>query len=525
LNRRIGDGLAVLEARRAELESLDPTEDGAATLLGYFAQWVDIGFADHGLLDRLLAGFDASRRPRLRLNDYVHLRMALGLAAMREEEFEQAIPHFEFVRSVEGEFPDRELLAIANFWTGRSLRHQGRYDDALDYTVRAGRLAREIGCECVAAVVGVLESWLVFQKGRMKEALEILGRAEMVLSQTDDAVSQGNIQSAYGRIARRQGNYDRALGHFEKAICDYRRQDSSHPNLARTLSNLAFVKRLIAAGLAKTVDREAARRKRAGARGGVLPATAQARMRMEKLRAEAMADLNEASRIFSESGQHHGLGGVHVHCGFLLLDAGDLDLAGVEAEAGYRLGQEKSDYTLMARARLLGCRIENARYDEQIESASPPALHAQRAGELAHDAVDLALRTQNTRLLARAYVWQGITLANDFFDDVEAARRCCDSAGALVRPEGEDNLWEDFQELRARVLKKSRIETTLQEWSEGLVGGKTFQQISDDFAAILIPKVWEREGRRVSRVAARLSISPKKVRRILQLKGLLAKNT
>jgi len=446
------------------------------------------------------------------------------LEAMRTEEFDTAIPHFEFVRSLEGEFADQELLAIANFWTGRCLRHQGRYDDALEYTTRAGRLAREIGYECVAAVIGVLESWLVFQKGHLQEATEILTRAEAVLSQTDDAISRGNIQSAYGRIARRQGNYERAIGHFEKAICDYRRQDSSHRHLARSLSNLAFVKRLIAVRLERTVDRDAARRKRSGTRAAASPATAQARVRIEKLRAEAMADLNEAYRIFADSDHHHGLGGVHVHRGFLMMDAGDLDQAASEAEEAYRLGADKSDYTLMARARLLECQIENARYDEQIESVSPPAYHAQRAGELARDAVELAKRTQNARLLARAYVWQGITLANDFFDDAEAARRCCDSAGALVRPEGEDNLWEDFQELRARVLKMSRIETTLQEWSEGLVGGKTFQQISEDFAAIIIPKVWEREGRRVSRVASRLSISPKKVRRILQLQGLLNRN-
>jgi hypothetical protein len=36
---------------------------------------------------------------------------------------------------------------------------------------------------------------------------------------------------------------------------------------------------------------------------------------------------------------------------------------------------------------------------------------------------------------------------------------------------------------------------------------------------MVIPKVWEREGRKVSRVAEKLSISPKKVRRILHSIG------
>jgi DNA-binding NtrC family response regulator len=61
----------------------------------------------------------------------------------------------------------------------------------------------------------------------------------------------------------------------------------------------------------------------------------------------------------------------------------------------------------------------------------------------------------------------------------------------------------------------------LRAWSQGVVGEKTFRQISDEFAEIIIPKVWEAEDRKIARVASRLSISPKKVRRILQKVGLL----
>jgi hypothetical protein len=53
------------------------------------------------------------------------------------------------------------------------------------------------------------------------------------------------------------------------------------------------------------------------------------------------------------------------------------------------------------------------------------------------------------------------------------------------------------------------------------VGEKTFKQISEEFAEIIIPKVWANEGRKVARVAAKLSISPKKVRRALIRAGLL----
>ena len=41
---------------------------------------------------------------------------------------------------------------------------------------------------------------------------------------------------------------------------------------------------------------------------------------------------------------------------------------------------------------------------------------------------------------------------------------------------------------------------------EGILGEKTFQQVTEEFAEIVIPKVWQREGKKVSKVSSRLSI-------------------
>jgi DNA-binding NtrC family response regulator len=60
----------------------------------------------------------------------------------------------------------------------------------------------------------------------------------------------------------------------------------------------------------------------------------------------------------------------------------------------------------------------------------------------------------------------------------------------------------------------------LRKWSQGETEDYSFQQLVDRFADLIIPKVWEREGRKVSRVAKKLSISPKKVRRVLSRLGL-----
>ncbi len=74
--------------------------------------------------------------------------------------------------------------------------------------------------------------------------------------------------------------------------------------------------------------------------------------------------------------------------------------------------------------------------------------------------------------------------------------------------------------MKSRVLHARPIDPLLRAWSNGAVENKTFQQMTEEFARIVIPKVWEREDRKVARVAKKLSISPKKVRRILQSAGV-----
>jgi transcriptional regulator with PAS, ATPase and Fis domain len=76
-----------------------------------------------------------------------------------------------------------------------------------------------------------------------------------------------------------------------------------------------------------------------------------------------------------------------------------------------------------------------------------------------------------------------------------------------------------MQTLKSRLVRKGNVDPILRAWSQGSIGDKTFQQITEEFAEIIIPKIYEREGRKVSRVAKRLSISPKKVRRILSHVG------
>jgi DNA-binding NtrC family response regulator len=156
-----------------------------------------------------------------------------------------------------------------------------------------------------------------------------------------------------------------------------------------------------------------------------------------------------------------------------------------------------------------------------MEDGVDIAVYANRAREYSEEALTLARQTQNHRLMAGACIARGGTAANDFFQDWDTARRCASEAANLIGQDESDHLVDDLVLLKSRIVEATGIHDMLRAWSEGMVGEKTFQQLSEEFAEIVIPKVWEREDRKISRVAQSLSISPKKVRRILRNTGLL----
>jgi tetratricopeptide (TPR) repeat protein len=295
---------------------------------------------------------------------------------------------------------------------------------------------------------------------------------------------------------------------------------------------MALAKRGIALQLQKRIDREVQRRRKTSASRPDRPSASSHnsreqdsrqhdyRGRLAQLRREALEHLEAARAIYQQRPSHHGVGTVYLNAAYIHLDSGDFQRAEEEAASAYEVAEQKRDYILMGRARILQCMIENAKVEEEIGEGADPGSHARRAFEFSQEAIELAKHTQHHLLLANAHLWQGLTQCNSFFDNPEAARESYDLARASCGANQPDNnMWRDLQTLGAKILRKGSVDPALKAWSQGAVGEKTFRQISEEFAEIVIARVWEREGRKVSRVAARLSISPKKVRRILARVG------
>jgi tetratricopeptide (TPR) repeat protein len=537
--REVEREISCLQSHHELIDRLDPSQKNGARLLAHLAIWTDIGFSGPPLQELLkrFEHLEPESRAKLSIADYICLRMTQGMAAMADEAMEPAMGHFDFVLTLGEELDDRLLLAIVYFWKGRCLRRRGEYDEALIYTGKGKDLALALGHLRMAAVMQVLESWLLFQQGKWKEAVRISQAAESVLRKTDDYVTLGNIQSFYGRMARREGRFDKAIEFFESAIGHYGKRDPRHPNLARSLANMALAKRGIALQLQKRIDRDVQRRRKTSvSRQGKPGATSAVsrnqdsrendsrkhnyRGRLAQLRREALEHLEAARAIYQQRPNHHGAGTVYLNAAYIHLDSGDFQRAEEEAASAYEVAEEKQDYILMVRARILQCMIENAKVEEEIGGGADPGSHARRAFEFSQEAIDLAKHTQHHLLLANAHLWQGLTQCNSFFDNPEAGRESYDLARASCGSNQPDNnMWQDLQTLGAKILRKGSVHPALKAWSQGAVGEKTFRQISEEFAEIVIARVWEREGRKVSRVAARLSISPKKVRRILARVG------
>jgi tetratricopeptide (TPR) repeat protein len=518
--RQVSSGIALLEAHAHLFASLDPAQPNAAAMVCSVAQWVDIGYREPELIEQLLARFPESQRGELPVSGYLMLRAAQGLLFLLRDQPDDALRHFDLVLAMESELPEGELAAIVHFWNARCHRKKGEYDQALKQAESGRSAAEALGHERMAAVMRVLESWLMFQKGHHREATRILSQAEEVLRETDDHITLGNIYSAHGRMIRRQGRYSEALKFFTQAIEHFQKRSSRHRNLARSLVNIAYVQRLIAAQISRQIDAETERRKKSSkgaAPSGPRPGHWE---QYEKIRAEAFANLDQAEEIYRYHRLHHGIGSACENRGLLYMDSGDLDAAAAQAARAYELGREENDSILMARARMLQCTIANAGLEEQIEGNAQWEL-AETARNYARDAVESARRTQNQRLLARAWVWRGLTACNPAIDDQEDAKHCYDRAASVLKSPDHDDLWELLQLLKHKTIPQGSIDPLLRSWSQGITGEKTFQQMTEQFAEIVIPRVWEREGKKVSRVAARLKVSPKKVRRILARAGKL----
>lgn len=504
----IQQGFSLLDKSDCHHRGLDRNDPAATTFLLTVAQWVDFGYRDVEFLNELYASFSDIPIASLRLSEFLHIRIVQGFRCLASEDHSQAAGLLGLTLACGEPAMSPHTRFVAHFWKGRAHRHAGEYQAAMTHILRAREIAIAGPHPKLAAVTRIHEAWVNFQCGERTEALRLLQEAEDELTPTRHSLFLGNILSARGRFIRRNGEYARALECFEQAIALYGNGWANHPSCARALVNAAYVKRLIALGM-QTANRDG-------------QATGAQNARYLQLCQEALHLLDRAATIYAAWKHLGGTGTLLVNIGHLHLESGDSDQAASEAAKAFQLGETKHDQILMARARILQAEVELVHAEEQIGEDLDVARHASLAVQYADEAIELATHTQNKRLLAEAYIIRARVAAEDTYQEWETAKSYVSRASDLLSKEDRDHLPNEINKLKARILRFTGIDHALRQWSDGQTGEKTFQQIQEEFAEIVIPKVWLNNGKNITKVSSLLAMSPKKVRRILRSGGLLA---
>ena len=472
----------------------------SVSLLLCVAQWIDLGYRTLAFLNVLEAELPHIQIQDQTLADYLKAQLVQGYRLLATDHLDEAQEVFAVVLKVGNGVLGNYLSFLANFWKGRAHRKLGDYDLAAANFSAARFAAVQAGAAKLLAVIKIHDSWLAFQNGKRQHAFDLLNEAEAELLPTGHSLSLGNIESARGRFVRRSGDYAGALHHFEAAMKLYELGCPNHPNMARALVNTAYVKRLMALEL----------QPRDGQASGAIHA------KSLHLSREALSLLGKAEQIYTLHQHGSGTGSVLVNTAHIHLECGDIDRAATEAQRAFALAEEKGDQILMARAKAVQSAVELAHFEEQLGDEPNIGLHAHAAIDAAEAAVALALQTQNKRLLCEAYLTRGLVAASDFFQDWEQAKEYAGKAAALLTHDDRDHLYQQLSGLKAKLAGATHIDATLRAWCDGQVGEKTFKQIQEEFAEFVIPRIWLRSGKNTSTVARNLSISPKKIRRILR---------
>ena len=511
--RDISAGFQVLDSMEPAWQDLRVSGRTAADLLLTLAQWVDVGYRNAHFLRAKLDLLPNPKRLNLAVSAYVRLQLAEAFYSLSMDDPDRAIATLEIALRLDDHLLEPSLKLLAHLWKGRAHRKKADYVLAFTHIDAARALAVELpNSAVILAVIQVQHGWLIFQRGDTTQALNIFSQAEAVLNKTDHYIARGNIESARGRIVRRNGDYVKALHHFHQAVSFYGINHPDHPNLARAVTNLAFVKRLLALQLRKHIDSAVTRR--SGTSRNVR--TGPLQKQHQELYRSAVEELERAKRICVLHEHHSGLTAALLTAGHLHLDVGDLDAAAREAGEALAIAESTHSAVYTARASILSGLIANAHVEELLGHPEDAPAFARRARQFCVDAIALAETTQNKRVLLNAHLALGEVATNNFFNDFDLGRRCAEIAGTLISAEDADYVVDEFNALKSKLLRNVGIDDTLRAWSQGILDGKTLQQVTEEFAELVVTQIWNREERKISRVATQLSMSPKKVRRLIR---------
>lgn len=142
----------------------------------------------------------------------------IGIAFFYNAMYEESAKHFIQVMDLLKYFDNDYLLMKAFNNIGEVLRETEKYDAAMEYYVKADKIAGENNFYMENAAIFSNMGEVHFSLDDMESALDYFNRSYGILIKTDNIISRGEIINRIGNIYMKNGEYERAERYFLKAV-------------------------------------------------------------------------------------------------------------------------------------------------------------------------------------------------------------------------------------------------------------------------------------------------------------------
>jgi tetratricopeptide (TPR) repeat protein len=301
---------------------------------------------------------------------------------------------------------DVDLSAMARIYLGRCAKKLGGepLDAIVKFKEAQNVLTEQHQSSALVTVIEVLAAAEEFYQGNFAAMHAKLDEAGAYLKSLNDYSTLGHIERLRGRILMREGKYANAVDHFIKSIETYGYRDPNHRGAARSYTNLARAKML----LAKHAEPVAA----------------------TELQDEAVRALNMAEATYQRS--HDALSRPEIDTLRAELDfqKGHIESATTMAATARRtvrsqrsLAPHDPRYSDMSTACIIECKCHliaagHARRDNEHQRRRNALAAARIAAE---QSTKFAAKLGHSRRIARAAIWRGrVKVANPAADIGEA---------------------------------------------------------------------------------------------------------
>jgi hypothetical protein len=427
VHRRIESGKQLLSQNDLWLRAIAPGDPGAPRLLYVLAAWAEYLPAAAEIALALDAAYREKAWPDMSLRDWSFILAGQASLALFQNHRSEIDAAWQWVRDNASRFgADAGLLATLDFTKARIEKRNALYPSALELVKSAIARYSQAGLPGMVAVAHGTEGWLLMQLGCAPEALAAWEAAQGYLQGTEDWTVLGNIRFSQARHLCHRDQQVEARSALREAAELYSRCQPPHRNLRRVFLESANLDLRMA-----SAERDSSRAKGLRDSAGGLIVQAEELLKNDKLdtRNHGRLLLARVNQILSGPNPS-------------LLKARNL---GQEA---CDLAERCDDKIIKARALYKQARIEA----EAAEFADDPPRLRLLACRYAIEALELAQRFHNHRLLARLHTFLGgLYLEFPFHDKTYATQECDAAALCMVPHHDSDYVVKRIDDLARRI--------------------------------------------------------------------------